>query len=105
MVFLRISSKSETKIEKIAEILLKEKLAIALNFKRNIERLEYINGEVRSTKIFVITGNTRGLLFNTIDNRLIEEFGVDNMPEIYSLPIVHMDWEQAKQLPRDLREL
>jgi len=105
MVFLRISSKSEAKIEKIANILLKEKLAINLNIKRNIERLEYINEEVRSTKIYLITGNTRGLLFNTIDNRLIEEFGVDNMPEIYSLPIVHMDWEQAKQLPRDLREL
>ena len=105
MVFLRISSKSEAKIEKIVEILLKEKLAINLNIKRNIERLEYINEEVRSTKIYLITGNTRGLLFNTIDNRLIEEFGVDNMPEIYSLPIVHMDWEQAKQLPRDLREV
>ena len=105
MVFLRISSKSKAKIEKIAKILLKEKLAIDLNFKRNIERLEYVNNEVRSTKIHLITAKTRGLLFNAIDNRLIEEFGVDNMPEIYSMPIVHMDWNQAKQLPRDLREL
>ena len=104
MVFLRISSKSESKIERIAEILLKEKLAIDLNIRRNIERLEYKKGKVHSTSIFLLTGKTKGLLFTTIDNRLVEEFG-KNMPEIYSLPIVNMDWEQARQLPHYLKEV
>ena len=104
MVFLRIVSKSEPKIESIAEILLREKLAIDLNIKRNLERLEYKDGAVVSTRVILLTGKTRGLLFNKIDKRLLEEFG-ENMPELYTLPIVHMDWGQARDLPHYLQEI
>ena len=102
MIFLRISSKSEKKIEAIAELLLKEKLAMDLNIKRNIERLELVGEKVISSYITLITCKTKGLLFPYIDKRLNELYK-DNLPEIYSLPIVHMDWEQAEKLTNEVK--
>lgn len=105
MIFLRISSRNEQKIELIAEILLKEKLAIDLNLKRNVERLESINGKVKSTKIWMLTAKTKALLFLTIEKRFREEFKNDTMPELYSTPIVNMDWKQAEHLSASLKQV
>jgi uncharacterized protein involved in tolerance to divalent cations len=101
MIFLRISSRDEKKIERIAEILLSEKLAIDLNFKPGISRIEYVNGQIQRTKVCLLTAKTRANLFRNIDGRIREEFP-ENLPEIYSLPIIEMDWEQAQKLIKDL---
>lgn len=49
-------------------------------------------------------GKTKALLFNTIDELLKEKYK-DNMPVIYSLPIVNMDWEQSKNLVNDVAKV
>ena len=102
MIFLRISSKSEEKINKIVELLLKEKLAINLNIKRGVDRVvDYKKDQVVTVPICVLTGKTKGLLFPLIEKRIEKEFS-DEMPEIFSLPIIHMDWNQSIQLSQDL---
>ena len=101
MIYLRISSKSEEKINQVAEILLREKLAVKLNIARNIERLELQNDKVQSTKITRLNCLTKGLLYSEIENRLKEEFH-GNMPDLFSLPVFHMDWDQKKYLVQNI---
>ena len=101
MILLRVVSKSKKKLERIAEILLSEKLAIDINFQQNLNRLGLVSGNVIQTPIFRLTAKTRATLFKKIDKRLNREFP-DNMPEVYALPIVEMDWEQAKLLKGSL---
>ena len=102
MVLLRILSRSEEKIDRTAEFLLREQLGMDLNIKRNIERLSYTNSKVEKGKVHLLTAKTKGQLFPTIDDKLREMFK-EQMPEVYSIPIVHMDWEQSKQLIEDVR--
>lgn len=97
MILLRIVSSSEKKIERIAEILLKEKLAIDVNIQRELERVELVSGKLSASKVYRLTAKTKALLFKNIDKRLNEEFR-DNLPEVHALPIVEMDWNQARQL-------
>ncbi len=97
MIFLRIISSSEEKIEHIAHLLLQEKLVIDINIKRHVDRVTLVNNQLCFTRVYLLTAKTKGLLFGAIDQLLKEKYS-DNMPEVYSLPIVHMDWEQAQQL-------
>lgn len=104
MIYLKISSKSEDKINRVAEILLSEKLAVHLNVARNIERLEYHNNKVISTHITRLSCLTKGLLYNQIEMRLKEEFA-GNMPDMFSTPVFDMDWDQKKYLIQNTEQL
>ena len=101
MIFLRIVSTSEPKTERIAKILLEERLVLDVNIKRHIERAELVNGELKCSKIYLLTAKTKSTLFDVIDKRLNEEFP-NNLPEIYALPIVEMDWKQAENLTKSV---
>ena len=97
MILLRIVSKSKKKIERIAEILLQENLAIDLNIQRELDRLELVSEKMVSSKVYRLTAKTKALMFSKIDKRLNDEFA-DIMPEVHALPIVEMDWSQAERL-------
>ena len=103
MIQLRVSSKSEKQILEIAELLIKGHYAIDLNLLPNHKRVTLENGKIAYHDLFLLTGKTKGLLFTAIDNLLNEKYPVD-LPEIYSLPIVHMDWEQSKQLVQEIKQ-
>ena len=103
MIFLRISSYNESVIEQIAELLLRERLVIDVNITRNIERLILDVGKMRKVTTTLITSKTKGLLFAQIDEKVRTQFPNEKM-EIYSLPIIHMDWEEAKHLREDIQE-
>ena len=98
MIFLRISCEKETAIERIAEALLKERLVIDVNVKRNIERW-CLNeeGSILKKTVSLLTCKSKGLLFKRIDERIVELTEGLHM-EIYSVPIVHMDWEDTQHL-------
>jgi uncharacterized protein involved in tolerance to divalent cations len=98
MILLRIRTDTETRREEIARFLLKENLAIDLNFKESIDLLSLNDvGELVSTRKYVLSGKTKALLFHDIEARLREKYGND-MPEFYCLPIAHMDWDHARLL-------
>ncbi len=103
MILLQIVSRSEEKIDRIAKILLEEKLGIDLNITRNMERINFINNEKVLSAVHLLTAKTKAVLFPQIDTRLRDEFG-DSIPEVYSLPIIHMDWLQAEELMSDVIE-
>jgi uncharacterized protein involved in tolerance to divalent cations len=101
MIFLRILSKSEVKIEEIAKLLLYEKLVIDVNIKRHVERAELVNGKLIFTRIVLLTAKTKAVLFDSIDQRLNEKYP-NHMPEVYAMPIMQMDWKQANELKKEV---
>jgi uncharacterized protein involved in tolerance to divalent cations len=101
LIQLRISSYSTTQIVEIAELLLKDHLAIDVNITRDVERLTLEGNELKRETKTLLTAKTKALLFPHID-RLLRELYPQNLPEIYSLAIVQMDWDQANKLRKDV---
>lgn len=104
MILLRISTANEEAIEKAAHLLLSESLAIDLNLKRHAQRITLEKGKLKSEPLFILTGKTKALLFSVIEKRFRELFG-NTMPELYSLPIVNMEWQQAEVLAEKIRKI
>lgn len=104
MILLRILSDNESKIETIAKSLLQDNLVIDINIKRHLERLELREGKLISSRIFMITGKTKSLLFPIIEKRL-REYLDGELPEIYALPITNMDWSQAEVLTHKVQKI
>lgn len=50
-----------------------------------------------------ITAVTKALLFTTIEKKL-QEFLSDEDFELYAVPVVNMDWEQADRLRSDIEK-
>jgi len=97
MIHLQIYSKEEQIIEKVAALLIHNQLAIDLTIDRDVERLSLVNEKVEYTKVYLLSAKTKSLLFQKIDTLLKSELQ-NKMPELYSLPIVQMDWKQAEHL-------
>lgn len=102
MIFLRIASGNEGTVERIAELLLKERLVIDVNIKRNIDRLVVKEGKLFCECTTLMTSKTKGLLFSEIDELIKSRFPEESL-EIYSLPIVHMDWDEAMHLREEIK--
>ena len=104
MIHLRITSYKEKIIDEVAVILLERRLAIDVDIDRDVERLIYENHKVHIKQLYVLTASTKSLLFPKIDSLLRQKFG-DQVPEIYGLAIVHMDWDQKEHLTEDLEKV
>ena len=103
MIFIRVSGNNESTIERIGVFLLKKKLLIDLNVKRNIERWVLFNDEIVKESITLLTAKTKAVLFDEIDTLIRKHYPNDRL-EIYSMPIVHMDWDDAKHLRNDVKD-
>jgi uncharacterized protein involved in tolerance to divalent cations len=98
MILLHIITDDKDQAVEIADFLMKEKLMLSATILENISgRRRTLDDEIQSVKQTLVIGKTKALLFNTIDEHLRKKYK-ENMPIIYSLPIVNMDWEQANEL-------
>lgn len=104
MILLRIVSKSESKIDEIAELLLREKLVIDVNIKRHFDSAELVNDRLIFTPVYLLTAKTRATLFDAVD-QMLNEFYPNHMPELYAIPIMQMDWKQADNLTKDVKSV
>lgn len=103
MVFIRVSSNDEQQMRDIAGLLLKEQLVVDVDMRTDIDRMTLTpDGGLQSHKTCLLTAKTKGLLFNHID-KLIRAHYPHSLPEVYSLPIVYMDWDQAEVLLREVK--
>jgi len=66
MIFLRMLSPDLQELEALAELLLRKQLAMDINIKKGIERLELQDDRVQKRTINLLTAKTKGLLFNEI---------------------------------------
>ena len=98
MVLIHVLTKDSTQASAVTEVLIKEDLVLNVVRRSPVELTEKdASGQLTSTSRTFLMAQTKALLFNKIDQRLRELYG-DDMPALYSVPIVNMDWEQANQL-------
>lgn len=103
MVLVHIVTKDNQQAEEIAEYLLKKKLMLNAMFSK-VTVMERQGESVIRTKKVLIMGKTKALLFNMIDKELLQKYG-ENMPELYTVAIVNMDWQQADKLVNETEKV
>ncbi len=101
MIQLRIESSSKQELARIAKYLLENKLVIDVDLEGPIIRM--LGDEQLGTEreIYRVTAKTKALLFPHIDDH-VRKLCPKDVPELFSLPIVHMDWEQAAWLVNEV---
>lgn len=98
MILIHIVPENNAQSDEIVDILVEKKLILNAMIHENIRvRQKSKAGAIESITRNLIVGKTKALLFNIIDELLREKYG-NHMPVLYSIPIVHMDWEQAEEL-------
>jgi hypothetical protein len=105
MILLHIISDEEEQAIEIADILMEQNLLLeAVLLEKVTVRKKTLEGNPISTKQTLIMGKTKALLFTSIDEMLKARYK-EKMPVIYSTPIVHMDWEQSKELVSEVAKI
>jgi uncharacterized protein involved in tolerance to divalent cations len=101
---LYVLSEDAAQIENIAHDLLNSRLISTVNIDWNRDRYIAVNGKIEKKKLNVMTAVTKALLFDTIDSRLRNQYS-QNMPEVFSTPIIHIDWDLAKSLIENVEKV
>lgn len=104
MISLRITSEKRDQIEKIAKLLITQNWAIDLEITDQVERLNWNGESFDSRHVYRLKAKTKSLLFPGIQEMLKERYPTD-FPETYSIPIVHMDWEHAESLSKQVKKV
>jgi hypothetical protein len=98
MILLHVITSDENQALQIVDFLIEEKLMLdAVILDKVLVRKKSDDGVFTTTNQTMIIGRTKALLFNYIDQKIRERYP-DNMPVLYSLAIVNMDWEQSNLL-------
>jgi len=96
-------SYDQNQIDAIAKQLLKERLIVSAKI-TVVNEAMLIKGQISKKEQYLLLAKTKALLFPVINKRLNETFPV-NLPEIFSTPIVDMDWHQADKLVKRITKL
>lgn len=104
MILLHIINQNRPQAEAISDMLLKEKLILDAQILFSEKRKLGIGQLIDISNEFIIIGKTKALLFDTIDKVLREKFD-KNIPTIYAMPIVNMDWDQASELKESIEKI
>lgn len=97
MVQIHILSKDMQQAKEIAKFLMNEQLILDVYITENHHFITMKDEQLDATSKVLLTGKTKALLFQDIDNKLKEKYA-HQMPLVWSLAITHMDWEQAEYL-------
>ncbi|MCG8308685.1 MAG: hypothetical protein MI975_14930 [Cytophagales bacterium] len=98
MILLHVIANQEKQAIEVADFLMEQKLildAVILEKVTVRERLK--KGVFETFQNTMVMGKTKALLFPQIDRKLRKKYP-ENMPLLYSVPIVDMNWEQANKL-------
>ena len=98
MMTLRIVSESEEFLNEIADYLLTEELiANAMISSDVLFKKKLPDGRIASSNHYVLKGISKSLLFSDINRGLKEKYK-DNMPLVYSEPIILIDCEHTEMI-------
>jgi hypothetical protein len=105
MILLHIIADEEDQAIEIIDFLMEKNMIIEAVLLETVSvRKKKENQKPENTTQTLVMGKTKALLFNSIDQLLREKYQ-ENMPIIYSTPIVNMDWEQSKKLVSDVAKV
>jgi uncharacterized protein involved in tolerance to divalent cations len=86
-------------IERIAEWLLKENLAVSVEIDWSREHFILHNEELFKETVHKISFITKSSEFTLIEEHIKSEFGED-LKELYSEPIIYHNWNALKDIGR-----
>jgi len=100
MILVHIITQSRSQALEIVDTLLEQKLLFnAMVSRKKIYQKDIDTGELVGTFNTLTIGKTKALLFNRINNLLINKYdNTAQMPTLYCLPIVYIDSERAEEL-------
>ena len=105
MVLLHILTENEKKANEIVDYLLSKKMIInAILLEKVKVRKKTKVGLIQNEEQIMIMAKTKALLFTSIDTLLKQKYR-EEMPVLYSVPIVHMDWDQADELMQETEKV
>ena len=105
MILIHIVPQQNSAADEIVDLLVEKKLILNAMIHENIRiRQKSKEGKIENIRRTLVVGKTKALLFNIIDELLREMYG-NEMPVLYSIPIVHMDWEQAEELMEETEKV
>ncbi len=105
MILIHIVPQQNSAADEIVDLLVEKKLILNAMIHENIRiRQKSKEGKIENIRRTLVVGKTKALLFNIIDELLREKYG-NEMPVLYSIPIVHMDWEQAEELMEETEKV
>lgn len=98
MILIHIRSTSLEQTNEIIDFLMSEDLILEPIVTEKVSlRKKNQSGIFENENQFLLMTKTRALLFGKIEYLLKKKYG-ENMPDLYSLPIVNMDWKKAESL-------
>lgn len=102
MMTLQIVSPDKSTIDDIADFLLNERLvAHAIISENVIYKEKNKEGKIITSNQYILKGISKSLLFNTINEKLRALYG-DQLPLIYSEPIILIDPQQTEDIIEQL---
>lgn len=104
MILLHIISDEEEQAIEITDFLIENNLILDAVLLEKVAVRKKEKGITKSTSKTLVMGKTKALLFTSIDEMLKNKYK-EKMPVIYSTPIVHMDWEQSKELVNEVAKI
>lgn len=99
MILIHVLTDSMDKAIEISDFLTMERLILNAVIAKDVIIRKNEKGKMVSKDRVLIMGKTKALLFNKIDKELRKRY--EKMPVLYSVPIAHMDWEQAEYLVKE----
>ncbi|WP_020531790.1 hypothetical protein [Flexithrix dorotheae] len=100
MILIHIITNDYDQAAEVADYLANEKLILNAVMLEVSGRKRITGKKYKPIDQILVMGKTKALLFNTID-KMLRELYPENMPVLYSIPIVNMDWEQANELVKE----
>jgi len=97
MILLHIVSKSLDQAYEIAEMLIDARLLVDVSLIEKTQLISKPNSKLQEKPAYMLLARTKALLFNKIDQEIQKKYK-DNMPSLFSTPIVQMDWDQKNEL-------
>ncbi|MBT8195045.1 MAG: divalent cation tolerance protein CutA [Bacteroidia bacterium] len=98
MILIHVLTNDHSQALEISDFLVSQKLIVSAVIIQSAEtKTRDANGMIISENQSFVMGKTKALLFNEIDKQLKAKYN-SKMPILYSVPIVHMDWDQSEKL-------
>ncbi len=97
MIVLHILAHDDTQAHDLAEYLLRERMWIDPFIEGEGVMLHQDTGVVSEVRRVKLQGKTRAALYDKVHRRIREMYPYQ-MPDVYAVPIVSMDWEDSQQL-------
>jgi uncharacterized protein involved in tolerance to divalent cations len=97
MIQLHIITNDPKMVKEIIELLLNNDLVVSITVKNTLSSYKSKSGQINTVMTNLLIGRTKASLFNTIEKLLFAKYG-ENIPEIYAMSIVNMDFTHLKKL-------